>query len=79
VFDVVEMCFIVNDPRKTSYVFTESGASGQYFTHFPYNNIHHNSELYFSFYFILLKPLSALTLFVGRQEGHPACKKLSGD
>jgi len=21
---------------------------------------------------------SALTLFVGRQEGHPACKKLSG-
>ena len=21
-------------------------------------------------------PLSALTLFVGRQEGHPACKKL---
>jgi len=23
-------------------------------------------------------PLSALTLLVGRQEGHPACKKLSG-
>ena len=23
-------------------------------------------------------PFSALTLFVGRQEGHPACKKLSG-
>jgi len=22
-------------------------------------------------------PLSALTLLVGRQEGHPACKKLS--
>jgi len=22
--------------------------------------------------------VSALTLFVGRQEGHPACKKLSG-
>jgi len=22
---------------------------------------------------------SALTLLVGRQEGHPACKKLSGD
>jgi len=21
---------------------------------------------------------SALTLFIGRQEGHPACKKLSG-
>jgi len=24
----------------------------------------------------LLVPLSALTLLVGRQEGHPACKKL---
>ena len=23
-------------------------------------------------------PISALTLLVGRQEGHPACKKLSG-
>ena len=27
--------------------------------------------------FILLS-FSALTLLVGRQEGHPACKKLSG-
>jgi len=25
-----------------------------------------------------LKAFSALTLLVGRQEGHPACKKLSG-
>jgi len=24
------------------------------------------------------KPFSALTLLVGRQEGHPVCKKLSG-
>jgi len=24
------------------------------------------------------KAFSALTLLVGRQEGHPACKKLSG-
>ena len=24
-------------------------------------------------------PFSALTLLVGRQEGHPACKKLSGE
>ena len=24
------------------------------------------------------KSFSALTLLVGRQEGHPACKKLSG-
>jgi len=26
----------------------------------------------------LTNPFSALTLLVGRQEGHPACKKLSG-
>jgi len=27
----------------------------------------------------LFSAFSALTLLVGRQEGHPACKKLSGD
>jgi len=27
---------------------------------------------------LLLLPFSALTLLAGRQEGHPACKKLSG-
>jgi len=27
---------------------------------------------------ILVFAFSALTLLVGRQEGHPACKKLSG-
>jgi len=26
----------------------------------------------------VLSAFSALTLLVGRQEGHPACKKLSG-
>jgi len=26
----------------------------------------------------VLQTFSALTLLVGRQEGHPACKKLSG-
>jgi len=26
----------------------------------------------------MLNAFSALTLLVGRQEGHPACKKLSG-
>jgi len=26
----------------------------------------------------LLQAFSALTLLVGQQEGHPACKKLSG-
>ena len=33
-----------------------------------FNNIMHNGSSAFS----------ALTLLVGRQEGHPACKKLSG-
>ena len=27
---------------------------------------------------VIAGPFSALTLLVGRQEGHPACKKLSG-
>ena len=27
---------------------------------------------------LVLNAFSALTLWVGRQEGHPACKKLSG-
>jgi len=29
--------------------------------------------------FLYLDAFSALTLLVGRQEGHPACKKLSGE
>jgi len=30
-------------------------------------------------YVFLITFFSALTLLVGRQEGHPACKKLSGE
>ena len=33
---------------------------------------------YLCFVFINRLTFSALTLLVGRQEGHPACKKLSG-
>jgi len=34
---------------------------------------------YFAFYGLLVAlAFSALTVLVGRQEGHPACKKLSG-
>jgi len=29
-------------------------------------------------YLIIFNAFSALTLLVGRQEGHPVCKKLSG-
>ena len=32
----------------------------------------------FEFLFESVLAFSALTLLVGRQEGHPACKKLSG-
>jgi len=28
---------------------------------------------------VLLRAFSALTLLVGQVEGHPACKKLSGE
>jgi len=35
----------------------------------------HNNNLFNSF---LASAFSALTLLVGRQEGHPACKNLSG-
>jgi len=38
------------------------------------------SELNYSFFgnLIFIIPFSALKLLVGQQEGHPACKKLSG-
>ena len=32
----------------------------------------------YSAFLCCFHPFSALTLLVGRQEGHPACKKLSG-
>jgi len=40
--------------------------------------------MYVTFYYIVISAgrssvdIGALTLLVGRQEGHPACKKLSG-
>ena len=36
-------------------------------------------QIYLFNYFIYNYAFSALMLLVGRQEGHPACKKLSGD
>ena len=33
----------------------------------------------FNLFIIVIFAFSALTLLVGRQEGHPACKKLSGE
>jgi len=35
----------------------------------------HNVYCYTAVFFVLLLHFSALTLLVGRQEGHPACKK----
>ena len=37
----------------------------------------HHASLWI-IYKVLVAAFSALTLLVGRQEGHPACKKLSG-
>jgi len=42
------------------------------------NMIHAANFLFYSKYFTVDITFSALTLLVGRQEGHPACKKLSG-
>ena len=36
-----------------------------------------NLQNYYRLYHSI-SPFSALTLLVGRKEGHPACKKLSG-
>jgi len=37
-----------------------------------------NAGNLFLFIFVSASTFSALTLLVGQQEGHPACKKLSG-
>jgi len=36
-------------------------------------------SFYWNISFVCSCAFSALTLLVGRQEGHPACKKLSGE
>ena len=40
-----------------------------------YTNASNNNNYYYTHF----KAFSALTLLVGQQEGHPACKKLSGE
>jgi len=47
---------------------------------FTFNIItfHHNHHHYYLNAFCALSAFRALTLLVGRQEGHPDCKKLSG-
>ena len=45
-----------------------------YTSSFVYNNHRFNDH----FYLLTGHAFSALTLLVGWQEGHPACKKLSG-
>jgi len=41
----------------------------------PARNIHQKK---LKLYYVLFTAFRALTLLVGQQEGHPACKKLSG-
>jgi len=46
-----------------------------------FNTSLHTVELYYSLLclnFMSVTAFSALTLLVGRQEGHPVCKKLTG-
>jgi len=48
----------------------------------PRHSIIHVYSLYYYYYMAVpdsYLAFSALTLLVGRQEGHPACKKLSGE
>ena len=40
--------------------------------------LHNNKLTHWYLFTLSLTAFSALTLLVGRQEGHPACKKLSG-
>jgi len=40
---------------------------------------HYHMFTFFNYLLSLSSAFSALTLLVGRQEGHPACKKLSGE
>ena len=44
----------------------------------PDNHTNTSSSI-FTGWMLFLRAFSALTLLVGRQEGHPACKKLSGE
>jgi len=43
-----------------------------------YSHFAHFTDWVYRFYRLCISSFSALTLLVGRQEGHPACKKLSG-
>ena len=43
------------------------------------SNHMHAVECYLQAHSCIYTAFSALTLLVGRQEGHPACKQLSGD
>ena len=59
---------------RTLYILTTNTVSV-----FPAKFIEYSLLLaYFSYLLIVGKAFSALTLLVGRQEGHPACKKQSG-
>ena len=42
------------------------------------NRCYKNHLFYFILFDVKLVAFSAMTLLVGQQEGHPACKKLSG-
>ena len=48
------------------------------YKYFTYRKKLHNVNNIYNVYFYL-HAFSALTLLVGRQEGHPACKKQSGE
>ena len=64
----------------SQYIHTNKRTSIQ-FTQNIYNNCNDSYIILFAYKWYQLPSVvafSALTLLVGRQEGHPVCKKLSG-
>ena len=48
------------------------------YTYYYYEQFEHLTVEFYTLVMPLTYSFSALTLLVGQQEGHPACKKLSG-
>ena len=68
VYWILTLLLSISDPRPTNYLLSVS----------PLLSSYQWLSIIFTFIQYLHYAFSALTLLVRRQEGHPACKKLSG-
>jgi len=64
---------------RFSFVFSCLAFSTSAFLTVPYFHVSHFQSPHDFACLLAYSTFSALTLLVGRQEGHPACKKLSGE